>query len=118
MRWQSKRQSKWNRPGGTGRPGRCPAETPASATESERGEQTGAAGLSGPSGDRLRLAPWPSYRCPGCDQLLAAGVGHVVAWPADDPEATDRRHWHTTCWQARDRRAPGTERSRNAPRYG
>lgn len=58
------------------------------------------------------------YRCPGCDQLLAAGVAHLVAWPADDLDAADRRHWHTACWQARDRRAPGVQRSRNAPRYG
>ncbi|HEX8094541.1 ATP/GTP-binding protein, partial [Jatrophihabitans sp.] len=47
------------------------------------------------------------YRCPGCDQLLPADVGHLVAWPADDPEASDRRHWHTACWGARDRRSPG-----------
>lgn len=58
------------------------------------------------------------YRCPGCDQLLAVGLGHLVAWPADDLDASDRRHWHTACWQARDRRAPGVQRSRNAPRYG
>ena len=58
------------------------------------------------------------YRCPGCDQLLAAGVAHLVAWPADDLAAADRRHWHTACWRARDRRAPGVQRSRNAPRYG
>jgi hypothetical protein len=58
------------------------------------------------------------YRCPGCDQLLAPGVGHVVAWPAHDLDASDRRHWHTACWSARDRRSPGVQRSRNAPRYG
>ncbi len=58
------------------------------------------------------------YRCPGCDQLLASGVGHLVAWPAEDLDASDRRHWHTACWQARDRRALGVQRSRNAPRYG
>ena len=23
------------------------------------------------------------YRCPGCDQLLAAGTAHVVAWRTD-----------------------------------
>ncbi|MEO7262207.1 MAG: hypothetical protein ABI047_13285, partial [Jatrophihabitantaceae bacterium] len=34
------------------------------------------------------------YRCPGCDQLLPAGLGHLVAWPADDLDASDRRHWH------------------------
>ena len=58
------------------------------------------------------------YRCPGCDQLLAPGLGHLVAWPADDLDASDRRHWHTSCWAARDRRGPGVQRSRNAPRYG
>lgn len=58
------------------------------------------------------------YRCPGCDQLLAAGLAHLVAWPADDLDASDRRHWHTACWRARDRRTPGVQRSRNAPRYG
>jgi hypothetical protein len=58
-----------------------------------------------------------SYRCPGCDQLIATGVPHVVAWPEHDAEATDRRHWHTPCWAARGRRAPGIQRSRNAPRF-
>ncbi|MFI0351383.1 ATP/GTP-binding protein [Actinomadura sp. 9N407] len=58
------------------------------------------------------------YRCPGCDQLIPAGVGHVVAWPADGRGgADDRRHWHRPCWQARERRAPRTMRSRGAPRY-
>lgn len=49
------------------------------------------------------------YRCPGCDQLVAAGTAHVVAWRSDallgDPVA-DRRHWHTACWQSRARRRP------------
>lgn len=58
------------------------------------------------------------YRCPGCDQLLPAGLAHLVAWPADDLDASDRRHWHTACWRARDRRTPTVQRSRNAPRYG
>jgi hypothetical protein len=59
------------------------------------------------------------YRCPGCMQDIRPGVAHVVAWPADDRgDMTDRRHWHTGCWRARDRRGPGVERSRNAPRYG
>ena len=59
------------------------------------------------------------YRCPGCQQEIRPGVGHVVAWPADGRgDLTDRRHWHTGCWRARDRRAPGIERSRSAPRYG
>lgn len=58
------------------------------------------------------------YRCPGCDQEIPPGVGHVVAWPADGlGGADDRRHWHRPCWQARDRRAPRPFRSRGAPRY-
>ena len=53
-----------------------------------------------------------TYRCPGCDQLIAAGTPHVVAWSTDVPlfgglAGEDRRHWHRPCWQARGRRAPG-----------
>jgi hypothetical protein len=56
------------------------------------------------------------YRCPGCDHEIAAGVPHVVVWPADDRHSgaagfatpygriEDRRHWHTACWNARARR--------------
>ena len=51
------------------------------------------------------------YRCPGCDQLVRPATPHVVVWPAGDEEAmpapaggADRRHWHTPCWRARDRR--------------
>lgn len=58
------------------------------------------------------------YRCPGCDQLVRVGQGHVVVWADHDADADDRRHWHTTCWAARERRAPGVQRSRSAPRYG
>jgi hypothetical protein len=57
------------------------------------------------------------YRCPGCDQEIAPGRPHIVSWPVDDIEAGDRRHWHTVCWAARDRRAPGVQRGRSAPRY-
>jgi hypothetical protein len=56
-----------------------------------------------------------SYRCPGCDQEIRFGTPHLVAWPAyardSDLEPWDtasgadlRRHWHTSCWRARDRR--------------
>jgi hypothetical protein len=58
------------------------------------------------------------YRCPGCDHEVSGAVPHVVAWPEHDGGAEHRRHWHTPCWEARDRRAPKVERSRNAPRYG
>jgi hypothetical protein len=57
------------------------------------------------------------YRCPGCDQQIGARLPHVVAWPEHDADAEDRRHWHTPCWGARDRRVPRVQRSRSAPRY-
>jgi hypothetical protein len=57
-----------------------------------------------------------SYRCPGCDQELSAAAPHVVVWP--DGRADDRRHWHTACWSARDRRGVKVHRAKNAPRYG
>jgi hypothetical protein len=59
-----------------------------------------------------------AYRCPGCDQEIRPATPHLVAWPAGDPDAGHRRHWHTACWRARDRRTIVVRRSRNAPRYG
>jgi hypothetical protein len=48
-----------------------------------------------------------TYRCPGCDQEISPGLAHIVAWPADERgDLGDRRHWHTGCWLARDRRQP------------
>lgn len=48
------------------------------------------------------------YRCPGCQQEIRPGVAHVVAWRADRHDGEEyRRHWHTPCWNARWRRAPG-----------
>ena len=55
------------------------------------------------------------YRCPGCDQEIRPATPHVVTWPAyprdsdlepwDTTSAADwRRHWHATCWRARDHR--------------
>ncbi|MFF7130458.1 sigma-70 family RNA polymerase sigma factor [Streptomyces sp. NPDC008240] len=43
------------------------------------------------------------YRCPGCDQVIPAGVPHVVV-RLTLPGVEDRRHWHKACWDARDRR--------------
>jgi hypothetical protein len=47
-----------------------------------------------------------AYRCPGCDQEIRPATPHVVAWPAEDAGLEHRRHWHTACWAARDRRRP------------
>jgi hypothetical protein len=58
-----------------------------------------------------------SYRCPGCDQEIRPGQPHLVTWPAHDSDASDRRHWHTPCWAARERRGPGVQRGRSAPRH-
>ncbi len=46
------------------------------------------------------------YRCPGCDHEIRPGTPHVVVWPAYGERLGERRHWHTRCWQARDRRSP------------
>ena len=47
-----------------------------------------------------------TFRCPGCQQLIAPGNPHVVAWPASpsllsESGVEERRHWHTACWQRR-----------------
>jgi hypothetical protein len=56
-----------------------------------------------------------TYRCPGCDQEIRPGVPHLVVWPDELGEGPgggernptpERRHWHTGCWRARDRRRP------------
>jgi hypothetical protein len=56
------------------------------------------------------------YRCPGCDQEIAPSLAHIVAWRPGGEDS--RRHWHTPCWNARLRRGPVVQRSRNAPRHG
>lgn len=63
------------------------------------------------------------YRCPGCNQEIPPGQGHLVTWPADGGFTAvdgpdDRRHWHRSCWQRRTHRRPPVDRTRNAPRYG
>lgn len=48
------------------------------------------------------------YRCPGCQHEVGADVAHTVVWPVDGMQQVDnRRHWHTVCWSARERRRPG-----------
>lgn len=46
-----------------------------------------------------------SYLCPGCNQEIPAGLGHLVVVPLDAPDL--RRHWHHACWLNRHRRRPG-----------
>jgi hypothetical protein len=67
---------------------------------------------SWPDGDWV-VRPTPGaaavkeYRCPGCDQEIYPGTAHLVVWPAEAPGVTERRHWHTACWQRRLNRRPG-----------
>ena len=46
-----------------------------------------------------------AYVCPGCNQEIPPGTGHVVAVPVEAPDL--RRHWHRPCWEHRERRRPG-----------
>ena len=66
-----------------------------------------------PDGDWIVRSVAPAsamkaYRCPGCQQEVPAGTGHLVVWSADAiggfGDVSDRRHWHTGCWRARSRR--------------
>ncbi len=57
----------------------------------------------------LALKP---YACPGCNQEIASGTGHVVVVPLEAPDL--RRHWHHPCWAHRSTRRPG----RAQPRRG
>lgn len=46
------------------------------------------------------------YVCPGCQQTIPPGIGHVVVWPVQPgigstSAVEDRRHWHTACWNRR-----------------
>src|ERR1700712_3369472 len=91
------------------RPERAPGTSLGERREDWRGLDYSVRTVSG-------SATGKSYRCPGYDQEVRGG-NHVVVWPSDDVEAIDRRHWHTVCWTARSRRAPGIVRSRSAPRY-
>ncbi|KJK59862.1 hypothetical protein [Saccharothrix sp. ST-888] len=78
-------------------------------TESYAGEEWVVQTVAGTAGRH--------YRCPGCDQEIPPGVGHVVAWPGYGAGVDDRRHWHRACWSARERRTANLQRGRGAPRY-
>ncbi len=107
---------------------RLPPDAPGRPRKAGRTPATGGpAGKGGPDDAPARLGPprteeWPDgvwivrpvpgaaatklYRCPGCDQEIRPGTGHVVVWPAETPGLAERRHWHNACWQRRPRR-PG-----------
>lgn len=64
--------------------------------------------LSGGTAELRRVQPHAArkaYRCPGCNQEIAPGLGHLVIVPLADPAG--RRHWHLPCWERRDSRRPG-----------
>jgi len=46
-----------------------------------------------------------TYRCPGCDQIIASSIAHIVAWEYFggnlDEGVETRRHWHKACWANR-----------------
>jgi hypothetical protein len=55
----------------------------------------------------LKVQPYQArkvYLCPGCNQQIAVGIGHVVAVPPREPDL--RRHWHHACWEHRATRRP------------
>ncbi len=55
-----------------------------------------------------RIQPYQAtkaYRCPGCNQEIPVGAGHLVVVPLEAPDL--RRHWHAPCWEHRSRRHPG-----------
>jgi hypothetical protein len=61
-----------------------------------------------PTVEIRRVQPYQAvkrYVCPGCNQDIEPGTGHVVVIPSDAPDL--RRHWHHPCWGNRDRRRPG-----------
>ncbi len=37
-----------------------------------------------------------TYVCPGCEQHIESGTGHLVVVPEEAPDL--RRHWHHGCW--------------------
>lgn len=69
-------------------------------TEMYAGQRWTVRRLTGASSER-------AYFCPGCEQDIVPGTPHVVAWPEEGVGGVgDRRHWHTPCWAARERRQP------------
>ena len=56
--------------------------------------------LTGTMAELRRVQPYRArkeYICPGCNQEIRAGSGHVVIVPLNQPDM--RRHWHTPCFE-------------------
>ena len=63
---------------------------------------------TGSTAELRRVQPYAAlkqYRCPGCNQDIRPGTGHVVVVPLGDPG--NRRHWHTACFEQSGVRRPG-----------
>ena len=55
--------------------------------------------LTGQTAEFRRVQPFQAskeYVCPGCNQEVKAGTGHVVVVPLSAPDL--RRHWHGPCF--------------------
>ena len=66
--------------------------------------------LTNETAEIRRIQPYAAdkaYRCPGCNQEISPGTGHVVVVPLRS--ADERRHWHTACFERRRTRRPGRE---------
>ena len=64
--------------------------------------------LAGDELDIRAVQPYQArkaYLCPGCNQEIGTGTGHLVVVPMAAPEL--RRHWHHPCWAYRRNRRPG-----------
>jgi hypothetical protein len=94
------------------RPGRRRGTPPAGGPLSGGHQQV----VSRPEGDWVvrgvtGSAATKRYRCPGCEQAIPMATPHIVAWPVEARELggdplSERRHWHTGCWRASQRRRP------------
>jgi len=56
--------------------------------------------LTGQTAELQKVQPYQArkeYICPGCNQEIRAGTGHVVVVPINAPDL--RRHWHSPCFE-------------------
>ncbi|MGO8876177.1 MAG: hypothetical protein ACLQNG_10500 [Acidimicrobiales bacterium] len=54
--------------------------------------------ITGSQAELRRIQPFDArkdYVCPGCNQEIRSGTGHVVVVPLNAPDL--RRHWHIPC---------------------